>query len=49
MSSHIPCLLTGAVHLVATLLRFTHKVTRKVLRNGSLPISHLEYGVSDEL
>ncbi len=35
------CLLTGAVHLVATLFRFAHKVAGKVLRNGSLPISHL--------
>jgi hypothetical protein len=34
-------LLTGAVHLVATLFRFTHKLAGKVLRNGSRPISHL--------
>ena len=33
--SHLPRLLTGAVHLVATLFRQTHKVAGKVLRNVS--------------
>ncbi len=40
-SGIFPRLRTGAVHLVATLFRFTHKAAGKVLRNGSHPISHL--------